>query len=86
MVHFVADGKHNVFLVCNYSSANIPNEPIYEIGPACSACVTGCSTATPGLCKTEEERYFLLELKLLNLIDVDIKDPLKLKKTLGKLV
>lgn len=66
IVYFVTNGTKNVFFVCNYSSANVPTKPIYEIGPACSACQAGCSFTTPGLCKTEEER-FLINLKLLGL-------------------
>lgn len=70
MVFFEVKGTKNVFLVCNYSSANVPKEPIYQIGPACSACMAGCSYSTPGLCNTAEERYLLklnLNLKKLGL-------------------
>lgn len=66
MVYFVTNGTKNVFLVCNYSSANVPREPIYEIGPACSACMAGCSVAAPGLCDPAEEKY-LLNLRLLGI-------------------
>ncbi|KAJ6644480.1 Antigen 5 like allergen Cul n 1 [Pseudolycoriella hygida] len=74
IVHFSSNGKKSVFFVCNYSSANIPKEPIYEVGPACSACATGCSFTSPGLCNTEEEKHLLkLKLKLLGLVKLKLK-------------
>ncbi|KAG4078818.1 hypothetical protein HA402_015408 [Bradysia odoriphaga] len=84
LVYYVSDddARQNLFFVCNYSSANVPNEPIYDVGPACSACVTGCSKTSPGLCKTEEENY-LIKLKLLNLTQLKIEDPLKLGRLLN---
>lgn len=60
-------GTKNVFFVCNYSSANVPKEPVYDIGPPCSACKAGCSFSTPGLCNTAEEEFYLLNLKLLGI-------------------
>lgn len=53
-----------MFFVCNYSSANVPKQPIYEVGIPCAECMAGCSKTCPGLCNTEEERY-LLKLNLL---------------------
>lgn len=71
MVYFETNGTKNVFLVCNYSSANVPKESIYKIGPACSACMAGCSFTTPGLCNNDEER-FVVKVKL-NLLGLGIK-------------
>lgn len=70
IVSFETNGKKNIFLVCNYCSANVPNQPIYEPGPPCSACVTGCSKTSPGLCNTKES--YLIELSLLGK-DVKLK-------------
>lgn len=68
LVYYMANSTKNVFLVCNYSSANEPKEPIYEVGPPCSACVAGCSFTCPGLCNTAEERYIInLKVNLLGL-------------------
>lgn len=79
LVYYVTDkgARQNLFFVCNYSSANIPNHPIYEVGKPCSKCATGCSKISPGLCNTEEESY-LIKLNLLNVTHVKVEDPLKL--------
>ncbi|XP_049283913.1 antigen 5 like allergen Cul n 1-like [Anopheles funestus] len=40
--------------VCNYSNSIARGHPVYVKGNPCELCVTGCSTAYPGLCNIGE--------------------------------
>ncbi|XP_037052100.1 antigen 5 like allergen Cul n 1-like [Bradysia coprophila] len=49
-----ANSRKNVYIVCNYSLANILGRKAYTTGMPCSACNEGCSLTYPGLCNTTE--------------------------------
>ncbi|KAG5891076.1 hypothetical protein JTB14_028279 [Gonioctena quinquepunctata] len=51
-----ANVTYREHFICNYGpTGNIPSQPIYRIGEACSSCPdgTGCTVEYPGLCGSE---------------------------------
>lgn len=61
-----SDLSYREHFICNYGPAgNIPNQPVYEIGPPCSRCDegTGCTLDYPALCSGK----YCLKYKNLNL-------------------
>uniref|UniRef100_U5EZT9 Venom allergen-1 n=1 Tax=Corethrella appendiculata TaxID=1370023 RepID=U5EZT9_9DIPT len=47
------DWVHQNF-VCDYSSSHVRQKPVYEKGPTCTKCITGCNPVYPGLCNIGE--------------------------------
>lgn len=44
----------NFLLACNYNYTNVLGTPVYQSGPKCSKCETGCNSKYDGLCSTQE--------------------------------
>lgn len=56
MVKFMKDDLNHVYFICDYS--NNPNEVdkrVYEIGPSCSNCLTGCNRFLSAMCGPDEK-------------------------------
>lgn len=56
MVKFVKDDLNHVYFICDYS--NNPNDVdkrVYETGPSCSNCVTGCHRILTAMCGPDEK-------------------------------
>ena len=70
LVRFTKDDLFHVYFTCNYSSNNHLGKRVYETGPACSLCYSGCEKHYPGLCSTEEKvnpnHYFEEKLRIYN--------------------
>ena len=53
-VKFTRDDLFNVFFICNYGSNVRLDHHVYETGPPCSKCATGCNKIWPALCSANE--------------------------------
>lgn len=78
LVRFTKDDLYHVYFTCNYGSNNHIDFKVYETGPGCSKCNTGCSRVWPGLCSAEEKvdpnHYYVDNLKSFNWMMMCWKD------------
>lgn len=56
MGHWISEGLHQYYLVCNYGMTNSKDRKIYATGVSGSDCKTGCDATYPALC-TAPEKY-----------------------------
>ena len=52
--NFVANGRNNTLLACNYAANNTRDRVVYRSGPTASGCTLGRDPTYPGLCRTNE--------------------------------
>ncbi|CAO1423967.1 unnamed protein product [Diamesa hyperborea] len=52
--NYVANGRNNTLLACNYATTNMMNRIVYRTGPTASGCTLGRDTRFTGLCRTNE--------------------------------
>lgn len=55
LVRFTKDDLFHVYFTCNYGSNNRLEQKVYETGPHCSGCTTGCNKMYSGLCSNDEK-------------------------------
>lgn len=55
LVKFFKDDLFHVYFTCNYSSNNRLQQRVYETGPPCSNCATGCHRLYTALCSPDEK-------------------------------
>lgn len=57
VVEFRESNWYTIYMACNYASANMLGEPVYDVGEPCSDCAGACSKRWTGLCAGASGRY-----------------------------